>query len=121
MHYRLVVLAALAVITESASLYSRHTVGPPYTPCGRHSVGWEECEEGYECIADPRRKSDCGNECYPGLCITKDTSIMTRCGGVAGRKCPRGKQCYDFKFDGCDAKKNPDCLGICLVRLYDSD
>lgn len=86
-----------------------------YQSCGGKRVQPFECDEGFECLDDPRNEPSCGMACdEPGICISKSVQY---CGGYPGifDPCPEGYRCYDNPNDGCDPYNfGADCPGICL-------
>ncbi|KAK5996063.1 hypothetical protein PT974_04490 [Cladobotryum mycophilum] len=84
-----------------------------YPPCGGHRPDPPQCDKQSVCIDDLRVPGSCGMKCdAPGICVSKKVST---CGGIAGRRCPKGLDCYDDPRDECDPTKGGrDCTGICL-------
>ncbi|PHH92923.1 hypothetical protein CDD83_3413 [Cordyceps sp. RAO-2017] len=84
-----------------------------YQSCGGFRVKPLECPKGFSCKDDPRLPPNCGLACdRPGICIPDKAPA---CSGLAGKRCPRGLDCYDRPNDGCDPRKGgADCIGVCL-------
>jgi hypothetical protein len=84
-----------------------------YAACGGMLNPPHTCQDGEQCIDDPRIKNSCGMACdIPGICVSDEAPV---CGGFAGFPCPDGLDCYDYPGDGCDPDEGgADCIGICL-------
>ena len=89
---------------------------PTYQPCGGFTPNPATCDEGFQCIQDPRREdvSD-----LPGICVPNEG--WPQCGGFIGLECFPGtgpSVCYDWPQDDCDPDNGgADCIGICLYPL----
>ncbi|KAI1494720.1 hypothetical protein F5X96DRAFT_616214 [Biscogniauxia mediterranea] len=100
---------------RSTPLRIRQDEDRTYAPCGGFVVDPQTCEEGFQCIRDPRR-GDVTD--LPGICVPV---AWTQCGGIANLECLPGtgpSQCYDWPNDDCDPNNGgADCIGICLYPL----
>lgn len=84
-----------------------------YPSCGGMISENFACDEGLNCIDDPREEFGCGMACdMLGICVSP---TVATCGGFAGLECPAGTTCYDDPKVDCDSKNGgSDCPGICL-------
>ncbi|KYK57176.1 hypothetical protein DCS_04183 [Drechmeria coniospora] len=78
-----------------------------YRQCGSSNPRAPRCvRPNYECRTDPRTPSG------SSICLPKK---LATCGGITGKKCPRGLFCYDDPSDNCNpASGGADCPGVCV-------
>ena len=109
-------LAASTTYARSTPLRARQDEpSHEYPPCGGFTPNPATCEEGFQCIQDPRKP---GVSDLPGICIPEEG--WPQCAGFQGLECLPGwgpSVCYDFP-DDCDPENgDADCIGICLYPL----